>query len=176
MSKEINSSALSGSLLGQAFGKLATSRNHPDGCFVLLTKELVDHIARLYDDTDWEHFEDDDKDTLELPDDIFCGELDKEKLESHIGECVFLSVFGEPWEWDDSEKTIPHGLQLCFLDESLEMAISLLDDAMANYYMDECVWELKKAVNLMIQSGMPEEVIRLKFENQLIKNERLRKR
>lgn len=171
MSKEINLPVLTGSLLGQAFGKLAASRKYNDGCYVYFTKELADHLANIYEKTDWDRFDINDVNYLvELPEDIFGETIDMDKLYSHIGECVYLTVFGDPWEDVFSATAIPNGIQLDFMSRSLELALDILQENIVVDCQDEFIWELLKAVTMMAKSQNSEEVIRLRFENQMLKS------
>ena len=108
--------SIAGSVLASIIQKYSSVSD--ESFFVVLTPELADHLANMYANTKWDDLE--DFNSIYLPEDIFSGDLDRNKLDSHVGEHIRIALAGEPIEDIFSLDSFPPYFTLRYESELLE--------------------------------------------------------
>ena len=75
-----------GKQLGQALNRIIMPQLIDDKAFVLLTPELADHLADMYQTTDWQAFSNVELKYIDMQ------ELAPNRIKRHIGEIIFVSL------------------------------------------------------------------------------------
>ena len=163
MDKPSDYTALTANLLGLCFQQVANGCNEDDGCFFVLTKELADHLEEIYLATDWYAPEM----SVNLPDDIFGETVDTEELYRHIGESIYVSRYGEPWDVETAP-AFEDGVVIEFFEQPLEIGLDLLNDMFKNAQFDYFL-EINRAVRMLIKSGLSEDDITRRFKKAMRK-------
>lgn len=149
-------------LIGSIIEELAEHYKEKDGCQVKLTQELADHLINMYNNTDWNQFE--DYCDIDIPEEIFTGEVDSDELYKHIGEYVHLSIYGDPWPGVFEATSFINGVTLDFYDHGMQMSLATMYDQFKSNYQIDFISELTKSVGLMLESGMTEKDIEKSFK------------
>ena len=144
--KPTNIPKTTGSILGYIFGKLAIKRQDDGDCVVQLTQELARHIVDMYYKTDWDELTDEHgMYTVDIPESIFTGEIDEEDWYSHVGEYIYVSWWGDPWDIMGAEVFV-EGCAIHFVDSILDNALCDLDLLLNDECRDGFIREMNRAV------------------------------
>ena len=168
MDKPSDYTALTANLLGLCFLQVANGCNEDDGCFVLLTKELADHLAEMYMATDWNDLELDEN-SIQLPDEVFGDTVNTKELYRHIGECIYVSCYGESWDELESATAFSNGVVIDFSEHPLNACLDILHDLLIADARADYIWELNRAVSMLMKSGLSEEEITRRFKKAMRK-------
>lgn len=150
-------------LIGEVFSKVAANITPEDGCFVLLTDKLAGRLEELYLATDWDN-PDIDCLSIELPEDIFGKSVNTGLLKEHIGEYIYISCYDEPWEELYEAPSFVNGVRIDFAEYPLCLGLASLHDELIMNCNTDAIWDLNKAVGLMVKSGLTEEDILKRFK------------
>ena len=150
-----------GTLLGVALGRYAKSVCGVDECVVLLTREMAEHIVEIYYNTDWDSLMSEDNTyTIIIPEHIFSGEINEEEWYSHVGEYIYITRFGEPWNDIMDSETFVDGVVIKLLDDALTAAI--LDIDTLEDSREEMLYDWNLVANIMMKSGFSDAEMKLK--------------
>ena len=156
---------LTASLLGNVICHTAPSWAYPDSnSIVLLTEELVDHIEKMYNNTDWDSV---DYASINLPDDIFAGDMDVDAFREYIGEHIVISRFGESWDDILDYSVFVPGVTIDFPDRMIDMAVDDMDYLRNN---ETFLWYVLEnallAIRAKLADGIPEKDLKRLLERE----------
>ena len=155
---------ITANLFGIVIQKVSQKRCFDDGCFVLLTDKLAHRLEELYEATDW-NSPDLDLLSMDLPEDIFAAEaINMELLKKHIGEYIYIACYGEPWEDLYEATSFVNGVEINFAEHPLYLGVASLHDDLIMNCNTNAVWDLNKAIGIMVKSGLTEEDIMKRFK------------
>ncbi len=161
LSKELS---LAANLVSQAFVFETGKAGLLTDCLVILTDELANHIIQMYYNTNWDA---PGSKEIDLPDDIFSGEMDEDAWKSYVGKHIILARDGEPWEEVLDEPAFLPGAYIDFPDNRLtcsaQVLHNLLFDSISLYSLFN---ELVTAIKGLSDDGMSENEIRSMFEHE----------
>lgn len=115
--------------------RTGTSRQKlTEGMFVMDRNTCL-HILRMYENTDWEGFTEEQLMATDLPDEL-TGEVSRETLEKHIGEWAYFDALEmrSHVKITDYERFKPY-MVLKFQDDMLWEASFLISDILKNEYI-----------------------------------------
>ena len=158
-----NELSLATNLVGQAFDFEVGNAGLLSECLVILTDELADHIIQMYYNTNWDA---PGNKEIDLPDDIFSGEMDEEALKSYVGKHILLARYGEPWEGVLDEPAFLPGAYIDFPDSRLIYSAQVLQDMFDSITLYSLFNDLVTAIKGLSDDGMSENEIRSMFENE----------
>lgn len=142
-------------ILGELFANVVQTHFRQDGCIVLLTQELAEHIVDMYYATDWRS-EQARLSSIILPEHIFTGECDTKEWYTHVGEHIYISVFGEPWEDIMNAPQFIDDVEIRFLDDFIDLATWIFDDMQNQDCLGAFLHNVTVAVQMLSCSGASE--------------------
>ena len=138
--------------------KAETSRYlYGEDYFVLLTEELAKHIVQMYNDTDWMSIGAKD---VNIPDDIFTGEMDEEKWMRYVGKHILVSRDGDPWPTIREATTFEPGVRIELPEDLMQNAASYLYEVCDNDDLSNCLIYLSSAIYIMLKDGLTDNIIK----------------
>lgn len=151
-----NHTSIAGAVLASVINRYSV---HPDDSYyVVLTREMADHLADMYYKTDWDM---EDVDTINLPEDIFTGDLDRKKLDAHIGEYIRMNQACDPIDNIFSLETFPPYFSLYFENDFLESFTDDCEDFFGGTYEQGYIItsSLENYISLALKNGKDEKQI-----------------
>lgn len=156
-----NSAYLASELMREAILSELSKYTYDKDCYVLLTEELAEHVIQMYNDTDWD---DDENSEIDLPEDIFTGDMDEEKWKSYIGQHIIVTRYSEPWTDIQEAPAFVPGVRIDFSEELLCSGVNILLDLIDDETLSWCFDCLSAAIEAMLLDGVPEHVIKKLFK------------
>lgn len=160
-----NSANLASELMRDAILSELSKYIYDKDCYVLLTEELAEHVIQMYNDTDWD---DDENSEIDLPEDIFTGDMDEEKWKSYIGQHIIVTRYGEPWTDIQEAPTFVPGVRIGFSEDLMMLGADILHDIIDSENVSWCLNSLSAAINAMLLDSVPEQVIKKMFRAEYI--------
>lgn len=136
-----------------------------DDCFVLLTRELAEHIVQMYNATDWDRLEDE---SIFLPERIFTGEVDEEEWYGYVGRHVIISLYGDPWHDISSAPAFVPGAKIELPEDLMETAATDIHHFRNNETEMDSICTLDLAIRGLMKDGLSESIIRKLFRAGLL--------
>lgn len=138
-------------IIGKVITNLLRKEIKEKNCSVLLTQEMADHIYNLYLNT-----EDIDRVDLPFPDG---QEFSKELLDRHVGEYIWIEIFGDPVPDIFSLNELPKEFKLTFADHQTEVSLDSLFELFDDASFGSIIMDVYYAIYLQKKNNMPDSEI-----------------